>query len=132
MLLPVVITHEHPDHFDVSNLQTIVNTNPTVIIYAPRAVTVSIPNLPTRTVKADDEIMAQGFSLLFTGGTHATIHEDFHPQFENIGVVIDDIVYHPGDSFSLPGRAVKVLSVPIIAPWAKVSESMDFMVKVKA
>ena len=36
------------------------------------------------------------------------------------------MVYHPGDSLALPNQPIKVLSLPIIAPWEKVSESVDF------
>lgn len=126
----VVITHEHADHFDEEKLQTIIDKNPGAIIYAPVDVTTKIPNLPTEVVSTGDLVQARAFTLEFTGGAHATIHKDFHSKFQNLGVIVNDILYHPGDSLALPGKPIKVLSLPIVAPWEKVSESIDFLMKV--
>ena len=127
----VVVTHEHADHFDEEKLRTIIDKNPQAIIYAPADVTAKIPNLPIKVVTAGDSIQAGAFKLEFTGGTHATIHKDLHPKFQNVGVIVNDTLYHPGDSLALPGKPIKVLSLPIIAPWEKVSESVDFLLEVK-
>ena len=54
------------------------------------------------------------------------IHPDL-PGIANLGYVVDDgAFYHPGDSFSPPGRAVDILALPTGAPWLKVSEAVDF------
>lgn len=130
-VIGVVVTHEHTDHFDPEKLRAIVDVNPNAIIYGPNDVTAQIPQLPTRSVSADETVDTGGFTLRFVGGVHATIHKDLHPEFQNVGVIIDDTLYHPGDSLALPDRPIEVLSVPIIAPWEKVSESVDFMLAVK-
>jgi len=130
-VVSVVVTHEHADHFDPEKLQAIVDKNPEAIIYAPEAVTSQVNNLPTQIVSPDEVMEVGGFTLTFTGGVHATIHKDFHPEYQNVGVIVDDVLYHPGDSLALPNRPVKVLSLPIIAPWEKVSESVDFLIAVK-
>jgi len=37
-------------------------------------------------------------------------------------------VYHPGDSFDTPGDAeIDTLFVPVVAPWLKASEAIDFI-----
>lgn len=127
----VVVTHEHMDHFDEEKLKAIIDQNPDAIIYGPADVVAKIPELPAHTVSAGDTIEVGGFSLKFIGGVHATIHKDFHPQFQNVGIIVNDLLYHPGDSLALPDQPIKVLSVPIVAPWEKVSESMDFMMNIK-
>ena len=46
----------------------------------------------------------------------------------NLGFLVNDSLYHPGDSFDLPeGATVDTLFVPISAPWLKVSESVEFV-----
>jgi len=127
----VVVTHEHADHFDLEKLQKIINKNPGATIYAPDAVIRQVVDLPAQAVSPGQMVEVGGFTLTFTGGVHATIHKDFHPEFQNVGVIVDDVLYHPGDSLALPNRPVKVLSLPIIAPWEKVSESVDFLIAVK-
>jgi len=130
-VVAVVVTHEHADHFDPEKLHVIIDKNPKAIIYGPDAVTRQITDLPTQAVSPEEVVEVGGFTLTFTGGVHATIHKDFHPEYQNVGVVVDDVLYHPGDSLALPNRPIKVLSLPIIAPWEKVSESVDFLIAVK-
>lgn len=129
-VVAVVVTHEHADHFDPTKLQAILDKNPEATIYAPDAVTRQLAGLPTQAVSPDQIVEIGGFTLAFVGGVHATIHKDFHPEFQNVGVIVDDVLYHPGDSLALPNRPIKVLSLPIIAPWEKVSESVDFLIAV--
>ncbi len=130
-VVAVVVTHEHADHFDPEKLAAIAAAYPEVTIYGPAAVTTKIPDLPTQSVVANDRVEIGGFDLLFVGGEHATILKDFHPPFENIGVIVDDILYHPGDSLVVPEQPIRVLSVPIVAPWEKVAESVDFLLAIK-
>lgn len=130
-VVAIVVTHEHADHFEPGKLRAIVEKNPEAAIYGPAAVTSQISDLPAQTVSAGETVEIGGFSLTFVGGVHATIHKDFHPEFQNVGVIVDDILYHPGDSLALPGRPIKVLSLPITAPWEKVSESVDFLIAIK-
>ena len=55
------------------------------------------------------------------------IHPDLAPV-PNLGFLVEESVYHPGDSFDVPaGVAVDTLFVPVTAPWLKTSESIDFV-----
>lgn len=130
-VVAVIVTHEHADHFDPEKLQAIFDKNTKAVIYGPEAVVSQIPNLPTKTASPNETVEVGSFSLTFTGGVHATIHKDLHPEFQNLGVIVDNTLYHPGDSLVLPGRPIKVLSLPVTAPWEKVSESVDFLIAVK-
>jgi L-ascorbate metabolism protein UlaG (beta-lactamase superfamily) len=127
----VVVTHEHPDHFDITQLRVIAAQNPDVVVYAPASVTSQIGEISTQTVTPSETIEVGSFTLHFIGGTHATIHQDYHPPFENVGVIINSTLYHPGDSLVVPTQPIDVLSLPITAPWEKVSESIDFLTAVK-
>jgi hypothetical protein len=53
------------------------------------------------------------------------------PVIDNVGVMINETLYYPGDSFVLPGQPVQILALPIGAPWLKISESIDFLVAIK-
>lgn len=130
----VVITHEHSDHFDTTQLQRILEKNPEVCIYAHVDVIAQLDDFAgeKRAVFAGESLAAGPFLLRFTGGAHATIHPDY-PVPANLGVVVDGgKLYYPGDSYTLPGCAVETLAVPASAPWMKMSEAMDFILAVKA
>jgi L-ascorbate metabolism protein UlaG (beta-lactamase superfamily) len=49
----------------------------------------------------------------------------------NVGYLINGLVFHPGDSFTLPERPVDVLLLPVTAPWSKIAEVIDFARAVK-
>jgi hypothetical protein len=41
--------------------------------------------------------------------------------------VVEDNVYHPGDSFHVPDGTVETLLVPTSGPWLKLAEAIDFV-----
>lgn len=124
----VIVTHEHADHFDGPNLDRILAASPGAKLFAPAEVAgqrqgAGIPKIQT-------SYRAGPFSLEFFGEQHAIIHPSY-PYPHNLSVLINDSVYFPGDSFTLPEREVKTLLLPANAPWAKVSETMDFFAALK-
>jgi L-ascorbate metabolism protein UlaG (beta-lactamase superfamily) len=127
----VVVTHEHADHFDSTALGAIIAHNPDAAIYAHQDITRQLGDtLPHQAVKAGETVAAGPFKLEFFGGEHAVIHPDI-PVVANLGVMINDQLYYPGDSFTLPDRPVDTLALPTAAPWMKMSEAFDFLMAVK-
>lgn len=47
-------------------------------------------------------------------------------------MLINDTVFHPGDSFTLPPEGVELLAVPASAPWLKIGEVIDYVLAAKA
>lgn len=130
-VVAIVVTHEHADHFDINVIGAVVAHNPDVFILAPEGITNKIGNaLPTKTVSDGDTIAVGPFKLKFSGGQHATIHQSIATP-ENLTVMIDDTVFYPGDSFTVPDSPVKILALPAAAPWMKISEAIDYFVAVK-
>lgn len=125
----VVITHEHPDHFDPEKLAAIFDKNPTSVLIAHETITQKMPDHSSQAVVAGKTIDIGGFTLRFTGGEHATIHTSY-PTAVNLGVMIDETLYYPGDSFAPPESAVHTLALPVSAPWMRFAEAMDFMIAV--
>ena len=127
----VVVTHEHPDHFDVSALSAIVSHNPDAVIYAHESIVAQLDDdLPTCVVVAGEGIEVGPFRLEFYGGNHAVIHPDM-PVVANLGLMVNGVLYYPGDSFILPDREVDTLALPVSAPWMKASEAFDFLMAIK-
>lgn len=124
----VLITHEHPDHVDVAALTEQHDRGP-FVLYGPPSLAAALAGLAAAfvPVEAGAEFTAAGVPVRVYGGEHAVIHPDL-PQVENLAYLIDDVVYHPGDSFVVPQDVpVDTLFLPIHAPWAKFSESLDFL-----
>jgi L-ascorbate metabolism protein UlaG (beta-lactamase superfamily) len=126
----VVITHGHADHFDPELLASIIDKNPDALIVTNVEVASSIEAFQTKIVHPGDHLELGPFRLQFFGGQHARIHDSIPPN-ANIAVLINDLVYYPGDSFTLPGTSVDTLAIPVSAPWMKLSEAIDFLSIIK-
>lgn len=127
----VVITHEHADHWTPEQLNRILDLNPGIPIYAPAGVAAAAGDFDVTTVEAGDTVEAGPFTLRFFGGRHAVIHSSI-PVVDNLGVLVNDELFYPGDSFTIPeGVDVDVLAVPSSAPWLKAGEFIDYVLAVK-
>ncbi len=132
----VLITHEHPDHVDADRLAAAAAGNADLRIWAPKAVVDQLagrPELADRltAVGPGEEFSAGDFAIRTYGGQHALIHSSV-PVVSNVCYLVDGTVYHPGDSYVVPPLAVELALIPINAPWAKIAETMDFAVALRA
>lgn len=127
----IIVTHEHMDHLSADNLQVILSANPGAPLYAPQDVLDQLSQVQSNKVpaKAGEKITLGAFKIQFVGGKHATIYKT--SPCENVGVLVNDSFYTPGDSLDKPQQQIKVLAVPASAPWMKASETMDFIAELK-
>ena len=132
----IIVTHQHDDHCWEEQLDRILALNPGAPIYAPSDVCDRLAKNPhperfnTIAVYHGDLHLAGSFQLEFFGAMHAEIHRSI-PLVQNTGVMINDELYYPGDSFTRPDRPVALLACPSSAPWLKISEVMDFVDEVR-
>ena len=108
----IFISHEHPDHHDTERLPRLAKANPDA-----RVVTAAV---------ADDEVTAGGATVRVGHGEHAVIHPAL-PNVANNAYQLGDLLFHPGDSFTMPSGPVRILLLPTGGPWMKVSEGIDYL-----
>jgi L-ascorbate metabolism protein UlaG (beta-lactamase superfamily) len=129
-VVAVVITHEHPDHWTADHLDRLLDKFPATPILGPAGVARAAEGYDVTVVHPGDTVEIDPFRLEFFGGRHAVIHESI-PVVDNVGVMVDDSFYYPGDSYAVPeGRSVQLLAAPVGAPWLKIGEAMDFVLGV--
>ncbi|GHE47120.1 MBL fold metallo-hydrolase [Streptomyces longispororuber] len=125
----ILITHEHPDHFDESRLRVAMEADPATEIWTLAAVADQVAAaFPGRVhrVGHGDTFEAAGFSVQVHGELHAVIHPDL-PRVTNVGYLVDGSVFHPGDALTVPDHPVDVLLAPVMAPWNKIAEVIDYV-----
>lgn len=129
-LAAVVLTHEHPDHWTPDHLDRILKATGGVPIYAPEGVAKAAAGYDITVVHPGDTVTLEAFTLRFFGGEHAVIHSSI-PVVDNVGVLVNDAFYYPGDSYAVPkGVDVQLLAAPLGAPWLKIGDAMDFVLAV--
>ncbi|MFC5945245.1 MBL fold metallo-hydrolase [Micromonospora harpali] len=124
----VLITHEHPDHVDVAALTRQLDRRP-LRIHGPASLAGVLGDAAEalEPVAPGQSFTAAGVPVRAYGGRHAVIHPDI-PVVDNLGYLLDDVVYHPGDALVAPEDVqVDTLFAPIHAPWSKFSEVVDFI-----
>lgn len=125
----VLVTHEHADHLDVNALADALGKRPTVTVHTHPSVVSKLDALTgaVQTVESGRSFTAAGIAVKAYGGLHAEIHPEV-PRVPNLGFLINDEVYHPGDSFDVPDDVqIDTLFVPVSAPWLKLSEAVAFV-----
>lgn len=132
-LTGILITHQHFDHIDEATLPDLVKANPQaeLVVDPDTLPIVEKLGLTARVAGTGDAFELGGAAINVVGGTHASIYGPF-PGISNAGYVVDHgAFYHPGDSLHVPDQAVDVLGAPVVAPWMKIAEAVDFIKSVK-
>jgi L-ascorbate metabolism protein UlaG (beta-lactamase superfamily) len=129
----VLITHEHPDHFEPQRLRTALDADPALEVWTNKSVAAKLEGLGDRVhvVGHGDAVTAAGFEVHVHGELHAEIHPDI-PRIANIGFLLDGQVFHPGDALTVPDEPVPTLLVPMHAPWSRTADLIDYVRAVHA
>ncbi|MFG2616065.1 MBL fold metallo-hydrolase [Streptomyces sp. NPDC048507] len=129
----LLVTHEHPDHYEEGRIRAALDANPAAALWTLRGVAQKLSAAyPGRvhTVGDGDAFEAAGFSVSVHGELHAVIHPDL-PRITNVGFLVEHSLFHPGDALTVPGAPVDTLMLPLHAPWNKIAEVIDYVREVK-
>ncbi|MGN9839065.1 MBL fold metallo-hydrolase [Nonomuraea sp. H19] len=121
----VLITHEHFDHVDVEKLKA---ASPGLEIWTCEGVAAGLTEVPgkVQVVRHGDDFETAGFHVKAFGEWHAKNHPDV-PIVQNVGFLLDDELFYPGDALTVPDVEVPTLLVPTGAPWLKLMEMVEYL-----
>ncbi len=124
----VLVTHEHPDHFDIDAVRAGLDADDTLVVRGPAAIVEQLGAHDGRVVavSAGDAFEVGPFSVQVFGEEHAVIHRDV-PTIANVGYLVDGTVFHPGDAYLVPGVPVETLLLPTSGPWTSTAEAVDYV-----
>ncbi len=129
----IVVTHQHADHIDVERVAGLLERNPAATLIADPDSAGTL-ELGDWTPNGDGlETSVGGITIRGVGSQHAMILPAL-PRVANVGVVLsadgEPSMFHPGDTYEYAPEGVDVLALPLSAPWAKISETVDFVGRV--
>ncbi|GAB3419018.1 MBL fold metallo-hydrolase [Flindersiella endophytica] len=124
----VLVTHLHDDHIDYDLVIEHAKANPRLRIWtnAQAAGGFGAVAGQVTVVEPGERFDADGFEVRTYGGRHAAVHPDY-PVVANTAYLVEDALYHPGDSFAVPDATVDTLLVPVHSGWMKLAEAIDFV-----
>jgi L-ascorbate metabolism protein UlaG (beta-lactamase superfamily) len=129
----LLVTHEHADHFVPDKVRAALDADPALELWTNTSVAEQLAGLGSRVhvVGPGDTFTAAGFDVSVHGEWHAVVHPDI-PRVRNVGFLVEETVFHPGDALTVPEVAVPTLLLPAHAPWSKVAELVDYLREVRA
>lgn len=124
----IVVTHQHADHVDRDRIGDLVAENPQARLLAEPETAADLDGFePTA---HDASFTIGGLTLTGVGSRHAEILPAL-PRVGNVGVLVaaegEPTLFHPGDTYEYRPSGVDILALPLSAPWAKVSETVEFL-----
>lgn len=122
----VLVTHDHVDHVDQMALRAALEARPELEVWTHADLAAGLDGPQVHAVADGDELEVAGFAVRVVGEWHAEIHADL-PRVRNVGFVVDDVFFHPGDALTFPGVEVDVLAVPLHGPWLRFAELVDWV-----
>ena len=127
----VLITHEHTDHLHTESLKKVLKNNPTAKVITNTSVgkILSAENILFKVLEGNKSEMFDDLLIEAFDGIHEDIYDSV-PVVQNTGYIISNKLFYPGDSFKLPGKKVDILALPVVAPWLKLSQSIDYALKI--
>jgi L-ascorbate metabolism protein UlaG (beta-lactamase superfamily) len=128
----VLITHEHQDHLHIESLKTVLRNCPEAIVVTGGGVGKILEKdgirydiLGNGSKRKYGGVLLEGY-----GEKHAEIYSTVNPV-ENIGYFIDNTLFYPGDAFTDPGKDIDILALPVAGPWMKISEAIEYALKLR-
>ena len=126
----IIVTHNHPDHFDEPRIRALLEAHPHATLVAHESISGKFTDYTTIAATPREPITIGSMTLQYFGGEHAPIAPSL-PTPPNLGILINNRFYYPGDSFTIPPVPVEILALPVSAPWLKLSEVFSFLSTVK-
>ncbi len=128
----VLITHEHRDHFHLESLKKVLENNPNAKIITNSAVgkLLDTEGIAHEVVTEGGKSDGHGVLIEAYGHEHAGIYRNLY-LVENTGYFIAGKLFYPGDAFTDPKRPVDILALPCIGPWMKISEAIEYAIRLK-
>jgi glyoxylase-like metal-dependent hydrolase (beta-lactamase superfamily II) len=121
----VLITHEHFDHV---NAELLKSAPAGLEIWTCQAVADQLGDIAAKVqvVRDTDAFSTAGFDVKVIGEWHAVNLPGAAP-IQNVGFLVDEEVFYPGDALTAPGVDVPTLLVPTTGPWVKLSETIQYL-----
>ena len=124
----ILLTHSHFDHVNPGAINEALAARPDLRVYGPAELSETFGAHPDQfaAVAAGDVLRLGPVSVAVHGTEHKLIHPDI-PAIANVGYLVNDTLYHPGDAFFVPPAPVSVLLVPTSGPWMRLGEAADYV-----
>ncbi|MEK7554464.1 MAG: MBL fold metallo-hydrolase [Patescibacteria group bacterium] len=127
----VLISHEHSDHYFPAALRAL-DAKRKIRIITHQCITSlleEVKMMSSEVLLADSKIQIGSFSITGIKAPHGSLPI---PAPENIGFLINNKIFHPGDSLDFTlAEHLDVFFLPIAAPWLTTTKAIETALRIK-
>jgi L-ascorbate metabolism protein UlaG (beta-lactamase superfamily) len=120
----ILLTHSHPDHLFPKFLKRIPTKK--IITHQEIADLLKQESIEVEVIEKDGVKVVEGFTIKAVETPHGSLPVAV-PY--NLGYIINDSVYNPGDSYARTDIRADVLLLPIVSPWGTLNDAVAFATK---
>ncbi len=126
-LQAIIITHEHQDHYHLDSLKMVLANNPDAKVFTNSGVgkLLAAAGIVYELIEHGQRAAVAGLVLEAFGDQHASMLP-YVPLVVNTGFLVGGRFFYPGDAFTNPGQPVETLALPVVGPWLKLVEAIDY------
>src|SRR6056297_129865 len=121
----IIYTHEHPDHFDIGILKSLLERFPKAHVVCNESIAEKIKKGGVRATVRPETQCTRRFE-----SPHEELPVPGVPAPTENGYHFKDLFTHPGDSHSF-NESKKVLAMPFIGPWGKTGDAISKVIELK-
>lgn len=131
----IIVTHNHPDHFDPDRAPAFLRAQSGVPVHTDPLTAEKLRAEGVSAVPTAEGITFEvgGITVSPVGELHAFNHPKM-PRIPNVGVVLrapgEPSLFHPGDAYDGEPGEVDVLAHPLNAPWTASRDSIGFVSRI--
>ena len=131
----ILVTHNHPDHFDPEPVARLIRANPQTPVHTDPLTAQKLreEGLDARATQQGNEFGVGDVTVSPVGELHAFNHDKM-PVIPNVGLVLraegEPSLFHPGDAYDADPGEVDVLAHPLNAPWCASRDSLAFVARI--
>lgn len=131
----ILVTHNHPDHFDPDRAPAFLRSRTGVPVHADPLTAEKLRSEGLTVIPTEEgtPFAIGDITVTPVGELHAFNHPKM-PRIPNVGVVLradgEPSLFHPGDAYDAEPGPVDVLAHPLNAPWTASRDSIDFVARI--
>jgi L-ascorbate metabolism protein UlaG (beta-lactamase superfamily) len=127
----ILITHKHDDHCSIEAIKTIIKSSKPIILTNKEVNEVLKENrIDSNVLDVGKSELIKGISIKAIKGKHGVPPNKIIP--EDIGFLINDKIYHPGDTVNFDGKPnAEIVFVPIAGPELNIETAIQFVSDIK-
>ena len=128
----LLITHEHPDHYDPVRIKAAIAARPGLPIWTNKSVAALLDGsgAEVHVIGDGDAFDLGGVHVQCYGELHAPLHPEI-PVVRNTGFLVGGRIFHPGDALTDPRVPVKLLLVPVQEFFARADQLVYYIRQLK-